>query len=840
MAEDTRRLQPVKIGMTSVEIGRQRFTKDNWFHAPPVSHWRNNLTALSQRYNLYFIATESSIAVYKPNFPFQTLGGNPCLTIPPTVEQADAEGYIDTRHKHTINQIIVGDLGTEEVLLVATDSGNVAAYHTKSVRDALEKDPYKFNEDARSDFVGVRAFFSQWVHESAWGLAIHKRARMIAVSANTPHHHHSEDDCAKVTVFAFALAEDIDVSSGDEEADDVEEDEAEWKTWKSAQPVLADRSRNYKVVLSGHTHNIPNISFVNSNHDRDGRWLVSTDIGGKMTLWNVWANRAHKTWDFSRTHEDPRWPTRDAYERGWSILALDPASFIPTDTLEEFSGLPKPLKYLMHEESRESYNTTNFVRNRIPNTREFHPALGVVDTDDGDSGGSMDEMFEEWSDDEPADGEAGGVLLDYGEHSSHSNAASRSGADPGPGILLTTPFSPAEEEEAAQLAEGMTEAQADHALNLLNPDDDSDYDEEDDEEDDSDENEAEDSPMPDALDRFDEEQEERPARRTHSHAVPRSEPFSPAAEPQFFSSSLEQEQNLPISPPRKKSRLSESYSKMYTAYMRATAQKASSPENSIPHLPVLHCSGAHIRLLNAPMARYAHFFCGSALKQVLPQQFEMNGFSHIDRMNMTQYIPELGIVIVGTQLGRCAVITLTKHPKTGALGFRVDWIVPTKKQEQAGNRPTAPLLGIATAPVQGRETPSDPDSDESVSSDESSNAEEDQEIVHSGEEDNATSASESEDQQAEGDVAVHRSRRSGESSKPSSKSSSTRSDSGSENTKGKAHRSEPWRGVEYSRRYRLMLTFYDQTVMTYELMRETPELDIHGRKNHRNRSGLMI
>ena len=42
------------------------------------------------------------------------------------------------------------------------------------------------------------------------------------------------------------------------------------------EPWLGDRSHNYKTVLSGHIANIPNISFVNSSHDRDGSWLLST------------------------------------------------------------------------------------------------------------------------------------------------------------------------------------------------------------------------------------------------------------------------------------------------------------------------------------------------------------------------------------------------------------------------------------------------------------------------------------------------------------------------------------------------------------------------------------
>ena len=102
------------------------------------------------------------------------------------------------------------------------------------------------------------------------------------------------------------------------------------------QPWLGDRTHNYKTVLSGHIDNIPNISFINSSHDRDGSWLLSTDIGGRMKLWHVWIRRCYKSWDFS-IPENPATTLEDVVERGWLVLALDPASFRSADTIEEAS-----------------------------------------------------------------------------------------------------------------------------------------------------------------------------------------------------------------------------------------------------------------------------------------------------------------------------------------------------------------------------------------------------------------------------------------------------------------------------------------------------------------------
>ena len=402
MEADTRHLQPVKIGMSSVETGRDRFTRSERVSPPRASSWRNNLTALSQRYNLYFVALETSIRVYQPKFPFQTLAEKPSLTIPPTLAEPSARGYIDTTQSHTINHIIVGDLGTEEILLVATDSGNVAAYHTKAIRDAIEKDPYKYSADARSDLVDVRAFFSHWVHESAWGLAIHKEARMIAVSANTPHHTPAEDLHAKITVFAFALTRQADSASrGGEDDPTTSLEDLDWKEREPhpCVPWLGDRRHNYKIVLSDHIDNIPSISFVNSTHDRDGNWLLSTDIGGRMKLWHIWIRRCYKSWDFS-IPDNPVTALGGIAERGWLVLALDPASFRSAETVEELCGSPRPLKYRKHTETAESYDMTNWVRTRVPNTGQLHPAFGPPDGDQEQDDESDSDLVETYPSDE--------------------------------------------------------------------------------------------------------------------------------------------------------------------------------------------------------------------------------------------------------------------------------------------------------------------------------------------------------------------------------------------------------------------------------------------------------
>ena len=111
---------------------------------------------------------------------------------------------------------------------------------------------------------------------------------------------------------------------------------------------------------------------------------------------------------------------------------------------------------------------------------------------------------------------------------------------------------------------------------------------------------------------------------------------------------------------------------------------------------------------------------------------------------MTVQIPELGIVIVATQLGRVAILALTKIRKTKELGFKIDHLLPTAEQEKNGDRPQqAPFLGIAAGPVPGSER-----------------------SPHKGQ---------------------------------------------------NVLERKPWRSVDATRRYRLMLYYYDHTVLSYEI-----------------------
>ena len=227
-------------------------------------------------------------------------------------------GYIDQLHPHSINHLIVDELGNEEVLLCACDDGDVLAYNIRTIIAAANRVEAAFaladngnglDADCRID--SVKPFFLENVGLSAWGLAMHKAGRLIAVSSNTHN----------ITVFAFGLIEDVesdsesDPGSNHSESDGVNINLTHASFVYTAKPVAAHistghlRAANRRIVLTGHLDNIPSVSFYNNaSSDRD-HWLVSTDIHGRYIVWDVWAQEAVKHGQF----EDDMSRERNAY-----------------------------------------------------------------------------------------------------------------------------------------------------------------------------------------------------------------------------------------------------------------------------------------------------------------------------------------------------------------------------------------------------------------------------------------------------------------------------------------------------------------------------------------------
>ncbi|EXJ62477.1 hypothetical protein A1O7_02914 [Cladophialophora yegresii CBS 114405] len=823
--EDGRRpFDSVRVGLASAETGQERFTRDGVYAPPPLSIWRCNLTALSQRFNLYFAATTDTIAVYRPDFPFQKLYRLPALVIPPALANPTARGYIDPRVPHAVNHLIVGDLGKEEILLIATDSGNVTAYYTKMIDDAIRKDPYRFSTDGRSDYIGLRPFFTHWVDESAWGLSIHTNARMIAVSANTPYHTASDDPCAKVTVFAFALTEDSHGNRTEDEPEDEGQayhDERDWEEWV-AMGVAATtpaRKRNYKITLAGvegHDHNIPCISFVNTDDDLEGNWLLSTDIGGNLKIWQIWQGICQKSWDFADTTADPDFlrprQRRHSRERSWFVAALDPRSFRSAETMEQFCGHSHTARYHGHN-NLESYDLTAVVRIRARGNSHAHPLMQESTEDETDLDDNV-ETPDSWSDlDEAA------VAVDRGQYdldlaTDHDQATGQgppaTGGGTGdslgqvsdPGMTNSGSTSP----EPSMGSEHAVSADALLVEGIILEGDDDFIPHETDEE---------------GYHSGSEQQTEDEDSSSAGHPSTTSlsslaNPHSPEIDVDVLSAS-DMDSPLMARHHHEKENQLPGYTINDSSVVRARGTA------SAPNIPTLHCSASNLRLLMTPQADSPHVFCANILKQVLPPR--LNGFhpSHLDRLNMMLQIPELGIVVVATQIGRCAVCSLTRLTTTGTLGLRVDWILPTKKQQLKGIRPFSPLLGIAASPVQGHFK-----SDKSAARETSEGADSwgnDRivdgvpttfdpgvlvvaEQVGGGEHANA-----SQDQNSN---RHNMKRKHGSSSLSRMQHHTTKTELRKWEIPTGA---EPWQAMDSSRRYRLMLTYDDMTVLTYELSR---------------------
>lgn len=188
-------------------------------------------------------------------------------------------GYINPSNPHAINHLIVGDLGNDEILLLACDDGDVIAFRVRSIHQAAQRDP----DESVCIRPGLEAFFVENVGLSAWGLAVHKDARLIAVSANTH----------EITIFAFALryGSSSDSESGtDDDATFIRalQQNAKWNAIKKPYDPEQRSSRNLIIRLTGHNTNIPSIAFCNNERDPDGRFLASTDIAGHTYVWDVW------------------------------------------------------------------------------------------------------------------------------------------------------------------------------------------------------------------------------------------------------------------------------------------------------------------------------------------------------------------------------------------------------------------------------------------------------------------------------------------------------------------------------------------------------------------------
>ncbi|KAJ3578386.1 hypothetical protein NPX13_g2175 [Xylaria arbuscula] len=307
---------------------------------PRIAPWRLNLTALSQRYNMYAVAYRGEVHISRiRSCVDHTVPTVPDLILePPTSQLGESVGgYIDRDMPHQINHLIIGELGTEEILLLAYDDGDVIGYYNFQIEKALL---YAESGNALEHSAPVTPFFHQNTGISTWGLAIHKQSRLIATSNNS----------SEVHMFAFALSPNVlpdeHLTSGQQGFICERR-----KYCNPPDPSFADlrarRSVNYYFIFEIPGHNIPNVAFSNDT-DGSADKVLAIDIRQRLWVLDIWSSHSQcirGLYDSYATSE-----TRELVPRGWGILVLPQSSFLPTSSFKESLGLePDEANYVFHK-----------------------------------------------------------------------------------------------------------------------------------------------------------------------------------------------------------------------------------------------------------------------------------------------------------------------------------------------------------------------------------------------------------------------------------------------------------------------------------------------------------
>ncbi|KAF2443766.1 hypothetical protein P171DRAFT_432940 [Karstenula rhodostoma CBS 690.94] len=367
--------QPISLVHTGTQDGYHRFPLD----PPIVKHWRCDLTALSHSYNLYFVACNDELYIYSPSFPSQDLGDPVILTVPSLGRQTPPG--IDITDPHSVTRICVEYLGNTEVLLVTCDDGDVVGFKVREIDRAIiyQRDsPGRDNTDVAHEF---RCFEHFNVDCSAWGLAVHRNARLIAISANT--------HLVKVKAYGLSLP------------DDGEND------------FPFPRNRNRSITLRAQT-NIPAVSFDNTGGDPTGRWLCSSSIDGLTHLWDLSrpnqparviavghcasvSNAPDLRVLLGFTIEGPSIPesckcsNRNSLPHAaWAAMFIDPRSCRHADSLSDACGVEVDTQGSVSSRGSYFWDITDETNRFAARRKSPIPTVPAVETTDGDQSASSE------------------------------------------------------------------------------------------------------------------------------------------------------------------------------------------------------------------------------------------------------------------------------------------------------------------------------------------------------------------------------------------------------------------------------------------------------------------
>ncbi|KAK4672407.1 hypothetical protein QC763_102840 [Podospora pseudopauciseta] len=596
-------------------------TTSNTPSFPHCSSGRCNLTALSQRYNLYFAAYQDKIYVYQPQRAPRILPP-PCLILHPATTKLAAlyPGELDRRFSHQINNMIVGNLGNLEIVLFACDDGDIGAYYTHALVHWIKTYP---KQDGAGPFSRStpkpRMFFHENVTLSAWGLAIHQQSRLIAVGSNRH----------EVTVFAFALPR----QDQEDDAYEIDESPELWtgQTALQLQKHFQSRTRTWKITLplgiSG--HNIPSVSFLDDEHGNADK-IAAIDIWGVVWLLDIWKIGTGPV-VIPATSEAHR------YLRGWCVMILPGSAFKPTKSARETLGVtakeilqPKAnvldITCGLYYVKDLAVNVGDMIRNRpYANSTVYEKLHNLA------AGGC------------PAPSEEGSSSLS----SEWESVSGDSDSDDDDSLIPSMAFNPPMGNAASTTRWGTLNRSVNSRSSAI-------------------------------KDVFDEVQLRR-------EIVPMSGETPDPGKPPLTHQSV--------------SRICNDRQKR--AELARVDDFGALPKN----YSLLRTSAADLELvpfdrtLARPVFRHVLTFLAPGLGQ------PVHDFSQIrsERIHMMLHVPELFLVVLGSEVGRVALVTLTKSGKVVdgvplRRGFRVDCVLPRKAEEKKKVRPSCGLVGIAISP----------------------------------------------------------------------------------------------------------------------------------------------
>ncbi|KAI0013405.1 hypothetical protein F4779DRAFT_393224 [Xylariaceae sp. FL0662B] len=358
---------------------------------PQIATWRLNLTALSQVYNFYIVAYGDKIYVSRPRSCItHVLPVEPDLILRPraSIMSLAVGGYLDESFPHQVNHLIVGDLGLEEILLLAYDDGDVIGYYTGQIEDELLR---RENESPNSGKT-PHPFFHENVGKSAWGLAVHKQSRIIAVSSNThnvcvfvfaltgqPYRHTAEVD--PVEFFRnIRKDEKGNIVTPDRERGSPVDETEQASKGASLEHAVRRRDANWRIILeTGRAGtNIPNITFAD-DADGEAEKVASVDINGAVWLMDIWSFNQCPHIKIDRLHYNRNGLARRGHfqqthrPRGWGILVLPESSFLPTESYRDSLGVPRhETTYIDNEKTGRWIDISQGVK-YIKNNSGEHP-----------------------------------------------------------------------------------------------------------------------------------------------------------------------------------------------------------------------------------------------------------------------------------------------------------------------------------------------------------------------------------------------------------------------------------------------------------------------------------